>query len=134
VQVTSPVSHIRGRAYYFFKNSILVVGHESSATSPARLILLEPLTLKETTRSWEEMYPDTYVLLQASSIYVVFRSGSEYRLGRFDEALQLISQSEQSVDKDSAFFLFGDKIYINSADRDVLVLNREDLKREGTIR
>jgi len=134
VQATSPVSHIRGRTFYFFKNSILVIGHESGATSPARLMLLEPLTLKETTRSWEEMYPDTYVLLQASSIYAVYRSASEYRLGRFDEALQLISHSEQSVDKDSAFFLFGDKIYINSAARDVLVLNREDLKREGTIR
>lgn len=134
VKVTSPVSHIRGRAFYFFKNSILVIGHESNITSPARLMLLEPLTLKETARSWEEIYPETCVLLQASSIYAVFRSGSEYLLGRFDEAIQLISQSEQSVDKDSAFFLFGDKIYINSAARDILVLNREDLKREGLIR
>ena len=64
----------------------------------------------------------------------MFRSASEYRLGRYDEAPQLISQSEQSVDKDSAFFLFGDKIYINSASRDVLVLNRENLKKEGLIR
>jgi hypothetical protein len=38
------------------------------------------------------------------------------------------------VDRDSAFFLFGDKIYINSGTRDILVLNREDLKREGLIR
>ena len=134
VQASSPVSHIRGRTFYFFKSSILVVGHESSAASPARLMLLEPLTLKETTRSWEEIYPESYVLLQASSIYAVFQSGGEYRLGRFDEALQLISQSEEVVDRDSAFFLFGDKIYINSGTRDILVLNREDLKREGLIR
>jgi hypothetical protein len=134
VQTSSPVSHIRGRSFYFFKSSILVVGHESSAASPARLMLLEPLTLKETTRSWEEIYPESYVLLQASSIYAVFQSGGEYRLGRFDEALQLISQSEEVVDRDSAFFLFGDKIYINSGTRDILVLNREDLKRQGLIR
>ncbi|UCF97285.1 MAG: hypothetical protein JSV89_19240 [Spirochaetaceae bacterium] len=134
VQASSPVSHIRGRAFYFFKNSILVVGHESSATSSARLMLLEPLTLKETTRSWEAIYPESYVLLQSNSIYAVFSSGNEYRLGRFDEALQLISQSEEIVDRDSAFFLFGDKIYINSATRDILVLNREDLKRQGLIR
>ena len=94
----------------------------------------EPLTLKETTRSWEEIYPESYVLLQASSIYAVFQSGGEYRLGRFDEVLQLISQSEEVVDRDSAFFLFGDKIYINSSTRDILVLNREDLKEEGLIR
>jgi hypothetical protein len=134
VQTTSPVSHIRGRTFYFFKNAILVVGHESSASSPARLMLLEPLTLKETTRSWEEIYPESYILLQANSIYAVFVSGGEHRLGRFDEALQLISQSEEAVDKDSAFFLFGDKVYINSAGRDILVLNRDDLKREGSIR
>ena len=97
-------------------------------------MLLEPLTLKETTRSWEEIYPESYVLLQSSSIYTVFASGGGYRLGRFDEALQLISQSEEAVDKDSAFFLFGDKLYINSAARDILVLNREDLRREGSIR
>jgi len=134
VQASSPVSHIRGRTFYFFKSSILVIGHESSATSSARLMLLEPLTLKETTRSWEEIYPESYVLLQASSIYAVFQSGGEYYLGRFDEALQLISQSEETVDRDSAFFLFGDKIYINSSARDILVLNREDLKEEGLIR
>jgi hypothetical protein len=134
VQATSPVSHIRGRAFYFFEDSILVVGHESGADSPARLMLLEPLTLKETTRSWEEIYPESYVLLQASSIYAVFRSGGEYRLGRFDEALQLIGQSGESVDRDSAFFLFGDKIYVNSAAREILVLSREDLSREGLIR
>jgi hypothetical protein len=134
VQTSSPVSHIRGRTFYFFKSSILVVGHEGNAASAARLMLLEPLTLKETTRSWEEIYPESYVLLQASSIYAVFESGGEYYLGRFDEALQLISQSEEAVDRDSAFFLFGDKIYINSSARDILVLNREDLKQEDLIR
>ncbi|MBN2551586.1 MAG: hypothetical protein JXB06_02400 [Spirochaetales bacterium] len=134
VQATSPVSHIRGRAFHFFKSSILVVGHESNAASPARLMLLDPLTLKETARSWEAIYPESYLLLQASSIYAVFDSGGEYRLGRFDEALQLISRSEETVDRDSAFFLFGDKVYINSATRDILALDREDLKREGLIR
>ena len=97
-------------------------------------MLLEPLTLKETTRSWEEIYPESYVLLQASSIYAVLQSGGRHYLGRFDETLQLISRSEEAVDKDSAFFLFGDRIYINSSARDILVLNREDLKREGLIR
>ncbi len=134
VQVTSPVSHIRGRAFYFFRDSIVVVGHESSAASPARLMRLDPLTLKETGRSWEEIYPESYVLLQASSIYAVFRSGEEYRLGRFDQELALISQSEQVVDRDSAFFLFGDRVYVNSGQRDILVLNRENLSSEGLIR
>jgi hypothetical protein len=134
VLTTSPVSHIRGRSFYFFKSSILVVGHERSASSPARLMLLEPLSLKETVRSWEEIYPESYVLLQASSIYAVFLSGDEYYLGRFDETLQLISRSEQAVDRDSPFFLFGDRIYINSSARDILVLNREGLKQQDLIR
>jgi len=134
VQVTSPVSHIRGRSFYFFKNAILVIGHESNASSPARLMLLEPLTLNETARSWEEIYTESCVLLQSNSIYAVFVSGGQYHLGRFDEALQLISRSEDRVDRDSAFFLFGDKIYVNSVGRDILALDREDLQREGTIR
>ena len=46
----------------------------------------------------------------------------------------MLKTDEPVIKKDSAFFLFGDKIYINSASRDILVLNREDLKREGLIR
>jgi hypothetical protein len=134
VKVTSPVGYVRGRAFYFFQDAILVVGHESGPSSPARLMLLDPLSLVEAKRSAEEVYRDSYVLLQAGSIYAVVRRGSEHRLGRFDTQLTLTALSDLAVDADSSIALFGDRIYLNSASRQVVTLNRSTLVQEGTVR
>jgi hypothetical protein len=134
VGVTSPVSFVRGRAYYFFKDSILVVAQEGSANAPARLILLNPLTLEPLARSTEEVYADSFVLIQAGAIYAVVKSGSEHRLARFDEKLALTARSPAAVDKDSSLSLFADRVYVSSAARDILALDAKDLSQQALVR
>lgn len=133
VKVTSPVNHVRGRAYYFFQDSLLVVAQEGAASGPARLILLDPLTLKPKTRSAEEVYEESFVLIQGGAVYAVLKKGREYRLGRFDEKLVLAASSPMSVDKDSSLSLFTDRVYVNSAARQVLALDALDLSLKAQV-
>jgi hypothetical protein len=134
VKTTSPVSYVRGRAFYFFKDSLLVVAQEASAGGPAYLFLLDPLTLQPVKRSAEEVYEDSFVLLQAGSIFAVLKSGRDYRLGRFDEELALAARSPMSVDRDSSLALFADRVYVSSPARDILALDAQDLTQKATVR
>jgi hypothetical protein len=134
VKVTSPAAYVRGRAFYFFKEAILVVAQEGSPNAPARLLLLDPLTLQPVKRSGEELYADSYLLIQGGSIYAVVKSGNEYRLARFDENLAQAARSSAAVDRDSSLSLFADRIYVNSASRDVLALDARDLSQKAQVR
>ncbi len=131
VSVTSPVSFIRGRAFYFFRQSVLVAAHEGGPSSAVRLMLLHPLSLEKQAQSTETLYPDSYLLIQGGAIYAVTADG---RLGRFDEKLELAARSEAPVERDSAFSLFGDKIYVNGTGGQILVLDRQELTGSDVIR
>ena len=134
VKLTSPVDFIRGRAYYFFKDALLVVGQESAAGGPAHLLLLNPLTLEPAKRSAEEVYQDSFLLIQGGAIYAVLKSGNDFRLGRFDENLKLAARSPVTVDRDSSLALFADRVYVSSAGRDILALDAQDLSQRAQVR
>ncbi len=134
VQLTSPVRPVRGRAFHFFENTILVIA-DGAAGGPARLVLLDPANLQEIRSSAEEVYGDSFVLLQGGAVYAVIRSpDGRFRLGRFDRDLRLTVASAEAVDRDSAFVVFGERLYVNSEGRDILALGRDSLQREGLIR
>jgi hypothetical protein len=134
VKLTSPVDYVRGRAFYFFKDSLLVVAGEGSSGAPAHLILLNPLTLEPARRSAEEVYADSFVLIQGGAIYAVLKSGSDFRLGRFDENLKLAARSPMSVDRDTSLALFADRVYVSSSSRDILALDAVDLSQKAVVR
>jgi len=134
VKLTSPVDFIRGRTYHFFQDALLVVGQESAAGGPAHLLLLNPLTLEPARRSAEEVYQDSFVLIQGGSIYAVLKSGNDFRLGRFDENLQLAARSPVTVDRDSSLALFADRVYVSSAGRDILALDAQDLSQRAQVK
>jgi hypothetical protein len=134
VKLTSPVDYIRGRAFHFFKDSLLVVAQEASAGGPAHLLLLNPLTLEPAKRSAEEVYADSFVLIQGGAIYAVLKSGNDFRLGRFDENLKLAARSPVSVDRDSSLALFADRVYVSSTSRDILALDARDLSQKALVR
>ena len=134
VKLTSPVSYVRGRAFHFFKDTLLVVAQEASAGGPAHLLLLNPLTLATVKRSSEEVYADSFVLIQAGAIYAVLKSGNDFRLGRFDENLSLAARSPVAVDRDTSLALFADRVYVSSAARDILALDAQDLSQKAQVR
>jgi hypothetical protein len=134
VKLTSPVEYVRGRAFYFFKDTLLVVAQESSAGAPAHLLLLNPLTLEPDKRSAEEVYADSFVLIQGGAIYAVLKSGNDFRLGRFDENLKLAARSPVSVDRDSSLALFAGRLYVSSAPRNILALDAQDLSQQAVVK
>ena len=134
VKLTSPVAYVRGRAFHFFKDSLLVVAQEGSAGAAAHLLLLNPLTLEPVKRCSEEVYAESFVLIQGGAIYAVLKSGDEFRLGRFDENLKLAASSSVAVDRDSSLSLFTDRVYVSSAARDILALDAQDLRQKAVVR
>jgi glycine/D-amino acid oxidase-like deaminating enzyme len=130
---TSPLSYIRGRTYFFLRDTILVVANEAGASSPARLFALDPLSLKAVRQSAEEVYPQTAVLIQGGSIYAVIAGGGQYRLARFDGELRLAATSPVPVDRDSSLSLFENRLLVNAEDRSVLFLDRIDLRQIGAL-
>jgi hypothetical protein len=134
VKLTSPVDYVRGRAFYFYKEAILVVAQEGSPSAPARLVLLDALNLQPVKRSSVELYADSLVLIQGGSIYAVVRSGREYRLARFDDKLTQMALSSVPVDRDSSLALFAGRIYVNSSTREVLALDAGDLSEKARVR
>jgi hypothetical protein len=134
VKLTSPMDYVRGRAFYFFKDSLLVVAGEGSAGAPAHLVLLNPLTLEPAKRSAEEVYADSFVLIQGGAIYAVLKSGNDFRLGRFDENLKLAARSPMSVDRDTSLALFAGRVYASSASRDILAMDAQDLSQKAVVK
>jgi hypothetical protein len=134
VKLTSPLDYVRGRAFYFFQDSLLVVAQESSPGGPAYLFLLNPLTLEPAQRSGEEVYADSFVLIQGGAIYAVLKSGNDFRLGRFDENLKLAARSPMSVDRDSTIALFADRVYVNLPSRNILALDAQDLSQKAVVK
>jgi len=130
---SSTLADVSGRSFYFFKNMILLLAREKSSREEARFVFLHPTTLETLKWGKEDMYGNSMVFMQGGFIFAVINKGSDYRLARFDEDLTLTAQSEQRVDKDSFIATFGDKLYVNSEDGNVLVLNKSDLSQKAVI-
>ena len=134
VDVTSPVTHLSGRRYYFFKETILVIAHEGDQATRAHLMLLDPYNLRPVKSSKEPIYPNSFAMIQSGSVYAVLEEGGSFKLGRFDENLSLAAGSALEVDRDSAFSFFGEQLYVSAPDGSILVLDRKDLSRQGLIK
>ena len=131
---TSSVEHIAGTTYVFFGERILVIAHADGPRSPAHLVLLDPRTLEPIARAEREVYPDASFVIQSHSIYTVLKDGETYTLGMFDEELELVEATGDSVLKDTMIVLFNDKLYATSASGDILVLDRTRLTTEWILR
>jgi len=130
---SSTLADVSGRSFYFFKNMILRLAREKSSREEARLAFLHPTTLETLKWGKEDMYGDSMVFIQGGFIYGMMKNGSDYRLARFDEDMTLTARSEQMVDKDRFIATFGDKLYVNSEDGNVLVLDKNDLSQKAVI-
>jgi hypothetical protein len=92
------------------------------------------LTLEPVKRSSEEVYADSFVLIQGGAIYAVLKSGNDFRLGRFDENLKLAARSPMAVDPDSSLSAFAGRVYVSSAARDILALDAQDLSQQAVVK
>jgi len=88
-----------------------------------RLALLDPATLQAHITSREEVYGMGKVKVHESVCFAVLREGSEWFVGKFDTTLALLARSRVSVVPETDLAVQGGKLYVQTSDGKVAVLN-----------
>ena len=97
--------------------------------------MLDLSTLEPSVTGEENIFHRSFIYLRDDFIYAVTSksNNSEYYLGKFDSSLNLVYESAEQIDPNTAFHLYGDFIYVNSPDKEMLVLNKNDLTKQNII-
>jgi len=81
----------------------------------------------------EAVFYRSFVEVRDGFTYAVVNREKSYYLGRFDTAMKLLAISKDPVDGDSFISFYGDLVYINREDKQILVLKKDDLSTTGVI-
>jgi hypothetical protein len=123
--------NIKERRYYVLANSVLVVA-EPDADGRTYLVQLDPVSLKPTAKSGEQVFGRTIVIINANNIYAVVRMGNSYYVGRFDRNLKLLNASQEEVNPLTPLILSGTALYAQAKGGRVLLLSPSDLALRKT--
>jgi hypothetical protein len=135
VILKSTYSTIAGRKYDIFQKGVVIIGYEGKdkANFEHHLVLLDPDKLAPVTKGKDIIFWRSFIEIREGEIYCVLSEGNKYFLARYNDSLERTGQSVVEVDKDSVISFYGNFIYINSAERRILVLKKEDLSYVQTI-
>lgn len=135
VLYTAPDSHICGHEYWATDNGILVITHVGSHRDHF-LTILDLNTLEPEITGEDNIFHRSFIYIRDDFIYAVTskNNNTEYYLGKFDSSLKLVLESEEQIDPNTAFHLYGNFIYLNSPDKEMLVLNKSDLTKQNLIK
>ena len=129
----SPVTNICGRKYDVFSGGVIVITHLGSHKEGHRLTLVDRKTLKALKHGKDHIFWRSFVETRDGFVYAILFDDGQHYLGRFDGNLKLVARSKVEVDRDTFISFFEDSIYINSKDKKVIVLNKEDLSLVGEV-
>jgi len=88
-----------------------------------RLALVDPATLQARITTREEIYGMGKVKVHESVCFAIVREGSEWFVGKFDTTLALLARSRVSVLPETDLAVQGGKLYVQTSDGKVAVLN-----------
>mgnify|MGYP005848677155 CR=1 FL=1 len=88
-----------------------------------RLCLLDPVTLQARVINREEIYGLGKVKVHESVCFAILREGSEWFVGKFDTTLALLARSRVPVLPETDLSFQGEKLYVQTPDGMVAVLN-----------
>lgn len=123
----SPVTNICGRRYDIFSGGIVVITHRGDHKRGHNLTLIDRNSLTVTKTGNEDIFWRSFIEIRDQNIYAITKKGEKYYLGRFNKDLDLEAESKQEVSQDSFITFFEDTIYINRADKTIMILKRDDL-------
>ncbi len=130
VDTESALNTIRGRGFSVMDNSIIAVAGIDDGVRAVRLVKINSSSLDVSTQGNEDIYPDTVVKINGSSIYAVMKSDNKWHLGKFDGDLKLLAVSEISVVPYTAVVISGNSVYVQNDRGSAVVLSLEDLTEE----
>lgn len=123
----SELTNICGNEYSVFKDGVLLIVHQGSHETDHNLILIDRETLEPKIQGEDNIFWRSFIELNDENIYAILKQDDKYYLGKFDDKLNLLCQSVERVDQDTFISFYEEYIYINSANKDILILNKSDL-------
>lgn len=133
VLLKSAEANICGRKYDIFPEGVAVITHKGDHTTGHYLTLLDLDTLARKAIGEEAVFFRGFVETRDGFTYAIVDKGKSYYLGKFDAAMKLAAISKDPVDGDSFISFYGDLLYINREDKQILVLKKADLATAGVI-
>lgn len=135
VILKSPFKTIAGRKYDIFPKGVVVIGYlgKEKENFDHRLVILSPDKLEKVKEGSDIIFWRSFIEIRDSEIYCILMMNGKFYLARYNDNLERIGKSDVEVDKDSVITFYESSIYINSPDRKIFVLKKEDLKYVQTI-
>jgi hypothetical protein len=134
IEFKSPVTNICGRRYDIFSGGIVVITHRGDHQKGHNLTLIDRNTLKAAKTGSDDIFWRSFIEIRDQYIYAITKKGNKYFLGKFNTDLKLEAESKEEVSQDSFITFFEETIYINRADKTIIILKKDDLSFIGEIK
>jgi hypothetical protein len=131
--VKSPLKEICGKRYDVFSEGVVVITYKNTHDANHYLALLDLDKLEVKSIGKENIFFRSFVEVRENFIYAIIKEGEDYYLGKFNPNLELIAKSTETVDNSTFITFYKEYIYINNAKKDIVVLNKDNLKLIDTI-
>ncbi len=129
----SEEANICGREFDLFKSGVVVIGHQGNHQLGHYLVLLDLADLSRKAVGEEPVFYRSFVEIREDFIYAIINAKDGYYLGKFNVDMKRVAISKERVDGDSFISFYNDLIYVNREDKQILVLNRDDLSTKSVI-
>jgi len=129
----SEESDICGREFDLCPSGIVVISHKGDHQLGHFLVLLDLDDLARKATGEDMVFYRSFVEIREDFIYAIINAKDGYYLGKFNLGMKRIAISKDRVDGDSFISFYNDLVYINREDKQILVLNREDLSTKSVI-
>ncbi len=135
IDFRSPVGNIGGNKYDVFSGGVIVITRKQAEYSNEyNLTLLDKDKLETKITGTDPVFYRSFVEIKENFIYAIVVDKGKYYLGRFDAALKLAARSAAEINENTFITFYEDYIYINSIDKQILVLKKDDLSQIDVIK
>ena len=133
IKLKSPVTNICGRRYDVFIEGVVVITREEDSSDTYYLTLLDKEKLEASYLGTDNVFWRSFIETKGDFIYVIVKDENDYYLGKFNKKMELMAKSTEKISNDTFVSFFEDVIYINSHDKKIMVLKKDDLSLEEVI-
>lgn len=130
----SPEKNICGSRYDIFSGGVVVITHKGSHSIGHRLTLLDRNSLEPKIYGSDNIFWRSFIIIKDGFIYAIVIDNGKFYLGKFDTNLKMVSKSSEVVNENTFISFWDNYIYINRADKTIMVLDKETLKLVDTIK
>lgn len=121
------VTNICGKKYDTWSEGVVVITHSGDHVAGHYLTLLDLDTLEVIVKGEDNVFHRSFVKIKDDNVYAIIMEGSDHFLGKFDDNLELVAQSEEVIYSDTFISFYKDRIYVNNAAKEILALSTKDL-------